>query len=72
MVRSPLAPVVTPDPIAAPWLSKAALLLQQNRPSEAIALLQHSILVDPTQPWLWYGISMLYGRLERWETALSC
>ena len=72
MVRSPLAPVVTPDPIAAPWLSKAAFLLQQNRPSEAIALLQHSILIEPTQPWIWYGMAMLYGRLERWETVLSC
>lgn len=72
MERSPSAPVVTPDPIAAPWLSKAAHLLQQGRPSEAIAVLQRSILVDPSQPWLWYGLATIYSRQHRWATAISC
>ncbi|MEM6501212.1 MAG: tetratricopeptide repeat protein [Cyanobacteria bacterium P01_C01_bin.89] len=63
---------MTPDPVAAPWLSQAAHLIQKNRPSEAIAVLQRSILLDPNQPWLWYGLATLYSRQHRWDTAIAC
>ncbi|MEM9772152.1 MAG: tetratricopeptide repeat-containing glycosyltransferase family protein [Cyanobacteria bacterium P01_D01_bin.73] len=63
---------MTPDPAVAPWLSQAAHLLQKNRSSEAIAILQHSILQDPNQPWLWYGLATIYSRQHRWDTAIAC
>ena len=72
MDRSPSAPIVTPDPSAAPWLSQAAQLLKHDRPSAAIATLQRSILAAPEQPWLWYGLAMIHSRQHRWDTALTC
>lgn len=48
------------------WYERAALLVENNKPTEAELALQQAITLDPNDPWPWYGLGdLLADRLDR-------